>query len=53
MNKELKQKHLKKVEKLQQESFMILNDISKLQTRHIDVISRIQIILSKQKHNDR
>ena len=47
MNVELKKRHLKEVKKLEQESFIILNDIKNLQIKHSDAVSRMQIILDK------
>jgi len=47
MNTELKKRHLKEVKKLEQESFIILNDLQNLQIRHSDIVSRIQIIMNK------
>lgn len=47
MRIELKQKHLKDIKFLQQESSIVLNEIKSLQERHSDIISRLQVLSNK------
>tara|TARA_R110000744_G_scaffold84645_3_gene165575 strand:- start:161 stop:418 length:258 start_codon:yes stop_codon:yes gene_type:complete len=47
MNQKLREKHLKEINILEQESCRILNNMTILQEKHIDVIGRLQILSNK------
>ena len=47
MNKELRDRHLKEINSLEQDSCRILNNMIILQESHIDIIGRLQVLSSK------